>query len=58
MGFLLSAQGYAYLTPTFPRRNPGFADAAFLAGMRTAQQRLNDPPVGSWEAAISSPSMP
>jgi Dyp-type peroxidase family len=46
MTFFLSASGYKYLDPGFPKSQLGFDDKAFLYGMKAAQHRLNDPPQG------------
>jgi Dyp-type peroxidase family len=49
MSFFLSAPGYAYLYSR-PTAKLSFSDAAFLGGMKAAQDRLNDPPQDEWEA--------
>jgi len=48
MSFLLSARGYEYLDPGFPKRQLHFDDKAFLYGMKGAQHRLNDPSQENW----------
>ncbi|MGE3537904.1 MAG: Dyp-type peroxidase [Candidatus Tectimicrobiota bacterium] len=44
----LSASGYTHLGLR-PAAPTGFRDQAFLAGMKAAQHRLNDPPTPAWE---------
>src|SRR6266568_3821280 len=49
MSFFLSASGYKYLDPGFPKSKAGFDDKAFLYSMKAAQWRLNDPPQENWD---------